>query len=94
VKEILFYALTGNAWGWFHCLAGGVIYVAARTIEIRIRGAFALTLAIAVAWEVGEALTIYPIEVYGSTTRWAWDSIGDVVLAMACALIVASNERA
>lgn len=80
-----------NYWVWFHILAGAA---GAKLIHGVLRRPFGETVAVvvgvAVAWEICEALLESPKIVYGSFTRFLYDSTGDIIGAALAACIVAA----
>jgi len=88
------YGFCLNQWVWFHILGGGVL---ARILLIWFGPweTAALITVGAVFWEVIEFFIETggnPARVYGSIQRWAWDSLGDILGTVACALLVSSME--
>ncbi len=92
-KKLLYWGFCGNYWGWFHLLAGGSI---AKFANIWIPGLISILIVLVVAliWECVEffieckgSLEIVK-KIYGSVEKWIYDSIGDVILAVLCAILV------
>jgi len=91
LNKLLNWGFNGNTWGWFHCLAGGAlakIFVCRGETPYKAVIAVAL---IAVLWEVIEYFAetgAKPADVYGSAERFYYDAAGDIILAVACAMLV------
>jgi|7_EtaG_2_1085326.scaffolds.fasta_scaffold163885_2 hypothetical protein len=91
LKKLLSWGLNGNSWGWFHCLAGGVIAKAVLMAGESPSRAVSAVVIIAVIWEGVEYFLetgAKPAEVYGSAERFYYDAAGDILLAIACAMLV------
>ena len=92
-KKLLHWGFCGNYWGWFHLLAGGSI---AKFANIWISGLISILIVLVVAliWECVEFFIeckgSFEIvkKIYGSVEKWIYDSIGDVILAVLCAILV------
>jgi hypothetical protein len=84
------WGLCGNRWVWFHILGGGVL---ARIFLIWMTPLQSVVWVaiIAVLWEAFEFFIEThgnPAGVYGSLDRWAWDTVGDILGSVACAVLV------
>lgn len=99
MKQLWDFAVTKNVWFWFHFASGGVMYAIGRLLLMRKSPRARILLyvgLIALGWEVGEyAWETYVnhrtmVEIYGSTAQWLGDSLGDVVGALVCALLVSA----
>lgn len=77
--NFLRYAFLENRWVWFHGLAGGSL-----ALFLPLWAIFAL----AIVWEVLEYVLSDIDKIYGSFSRFFLDSTGDVMLALAFAVIV------
>ena len=78
-----------NTWLWFHILGGGIIIKACLiwvTSEPQL--ALTFTLVIAVCWEIIEYSVANVKEEYGSKKRYFADALGDIIGAMAAAIVV------
>lgn len=92
-EKLLRWGFCTNYWVWFHILVGGLI---ANVCSIWLPGWLsALVVFIAaLVWEGVEFyfesdMTVEEIrKTYGSVERWIYDSIGDVLGAVACGIIV------
>lgn len=89
-SRLLTWGFCSNYWVWFHILAGAVGSKFLRAVLRRPAMESVLVIAgLAVAWEICEALLENPKIVYGSIARFIYDSAGDVLGAVAAAIIVA-----
>ena len=84
------YGFCQNSWVWFHILGGGVL---ARILSIWLPSDLSLIIVIGVAllWEGIEFVFETkgdPTTVYGSWGRWMWDSLGDIMGTIICALLI------
>jgi hypothetical protein len=88
-SKFIKWGFNGNVWSWFHILGGGVL---ARILIIWLDPGRTLlwVLIIALLWEVFEWYAEDQEEVYGSVERFWWDAAGDVIGAVACAVLVVS----
>jgi hypothetical protein len=86
-KRLLEWGFKGNTWVWFHILAGAV---GAKVLNVWLSDAAVVygILVSAIAWEVFEFKSDNISKIYGSTERWFYDSLGDVLGAVVAALIV------
>jgi len=77
----------GNTWLWFHVFAGGA---AARLFLIGFEPMECIeaVVSLAILYEVAEFMFAPIEEVYGSTERFLFDALGDVVGAGAMAGVV------
>lgn len=88
--RLLTWGFCTNYWVWFHILAGAAGSKFLRAVLHRPAAESVLVIAgLAVGWEICEAALEHPKVVYGSITRFMYDSAGDVIGAVAAALIVA-----
>jgi len=85
-------AFCSNYWIWFHILAGGLIakllFVFTTFTKVDI---IVVVLGMALIWESIEyfiELNTNVEKVYGSKEHWIYDTIGDVLGALMCTLIV------
>jgi len=91
--RLLDWGFCNNRWAWFHCLAGGTVAKVAN-IWLPDLISILIVLLIAIIWEVIEFLvecrgSLDVVKAtYGSMERWVYDSIGDIILAVACAVLV------
>ena len=85
LKKLLYWGFNSNSWAWFHILAGGLL--------AKLFG-FWIVVILALGWEIVEFFLESGgsfekcKKTYGSIERWAYDSIGDIIGAIACAGIV------
>ncbi len=87
--NLLTHGFCTNYWVWFHILAGGA---GAKLLMIAFRfkplHAFLIVVGCAVIWEICELGIDDVKKVYGSWSRWAFDSTGDILGAAIAAAIV------
>jgi hypothetical protein len=78
-----------NFWIWFHILAGGGgAKILMMLFRFRPLHAFLIVFGCAIIWEVCE-FSIHSVKViYGSYSRWAFDTAGDIIGAVIAAAIV------
>jgi hypothetical protein len=90
ISKFWLYGIKGNVWFLFHCAAGLVLYLIACAFIPKRKHYRALitVLLLALGWEVFEYLHDDVLTVYGSYERWAYDSAGDVLGAVAVAAIL------
>ena len=78
-----------NQWLWFHIFAGGI---AAKILSyLQIVNAIeiiAFIFVAAVTWEFIEFFTSPIVFIYGSYKRFVQDSLGDIIGAVFCAILV------
>lgn len=90
--EIINFLFVKNVYLWFHILMGGV---GARIInhwKSKI-DTLLIVFFISFAWEIYEMFVEGTSKVYGTTFRWALDSIGDIIGAVFMAFIVLYEWR-
>jgi len=91
LNKLLNWGFNGNTWGWFHCLAGGALAKAFTLLGESPSRAVSAVVIIAVLWELVEYFVetgAKPADVYGSAERFYYDAAGDIILAVACAMLV------
>ena len=82
----------GNYWIWFHMLGGALLgFTLRRYMNQKI--AVLVTIAVTVLWEIYEFIDGDILEIYGSWERWSLDSLGDIVGALAVAILVIYSNR-
>ena len=88
-SDLIRYGFCSNVWVWFHILGGGVL---ARVIIFKLKALKTLGAvgAIAFIWEIIEVLFDNPVAIYGSWSRWAYDSAGDIIGTLLAALLIVS----
>jgi len=92
-EKLLRWGLCSNYYSWFHGLAGGIGAKVGLLVCTPLRSLLYVAL-IALAWEVVEFFVECKgrwdiiIDIYGSKERWFYDSLGDVLIAIAMAGIV------
>lgn len=92
-EKLLRWGFCQNYWGFFHCLAGGILARIGLLVCTPLRSLLYVAL-IALIWEVIEFFVECKgywedvILIYGSKERWFYDSLGDVLIAIAMAGIV------
>jgi len=92
-EKLLRWGFCQNYWGWFHGLAGGILAKVGLLVCTSLRSLLYVAL-MALAWEVVEFFVECKgrwniiIDIYGSKERWFYDSLGDVLIAIAFALVV------
>jgi hypothetical protein len=94
-EKFLRWGFLTNVWGWFHALAGGVLYHAIKRVTHLGDGWVLLSVfTLALGWEVGEWLheksltpqfSSYP----AGREQFFYDSVGDILLALAVACLSA-----
>lgn len=77
-----------NSWLWLHILGAGIVARLLLCFRIDKRIIITLVAAGAIIWEIAETLTGDMAAVYGTYSRWIADSIGDILGALICAIIV------
>ncbi|NOY60446.1 MAG: hypothetical protein GXO75_16160 [Calditrichaeota bacterium] len=87
MKTFFKYAFLQNRWLWFHILAGGALAKISLQYLLA-RDAVAVVVALAIFWEIMESLRPDIEKIYGSYLRFFYDAVGDIVGAVAMALIV------
>ena len=92
-EKLLRWGFCQNQWIWFHGLAGGCLAKVGLLVCTSLRSLLYVAL-MALAWEVVEFFVECKgrwniiIDIYGSKERWFYDSLGDVLIAIAMAGIV------
>ena len=92
-EKLLRWGFCQNYWGFFHCLAGGCLAKVGLLVCTPLRSLLYVAL-IALIFEVIEFTCEQKgrweniILTYGSKERWFYDSLGDVLIAIAMAGIV------
>lgn len=81
-------AFLNNRWLWVHIGGGGLLAKLAFVFSPAASHALLTVLIVALLWELTEFLTTNVDETYGSRTRFFADSFGDVLGALAMAVIV------
>ena len=84
------YGFCKNNWVWFHILGGGVL---ARIFLLWMPPLQSLlwVAMIAMLWEALEFVIETkgnPASIYGSLKVWAWDTVGDILGSVICAMLV------
>ena len=88
VRKFYQWGIYGNRWLWFHSSAGMLGFGLAYRLGFVFWLAVMCVAMAAIGWEVieyfiecgGDSEKI--IEIYGSIERWAYDSLGDVIMPM------------
>jgi hypothetical protein len=81
-------AFLKNQWLWFHILAGGMLVKLFLKLGFTDQFSFLLVVAIALLWEIYEYVSSDLIAVYGSKKAFLLDALGDIIGAVAMAVIV------
>jgi len=86
-NKLLKWGFNSNYWIWFHILAGGIL---AKLINIFLNNWLSVLIVsiIAIIWEIYEYFKDDVVKIYGSIERFWYDAIGDVLGAIACAILV------
>ena len=92
-KKLLYWGFCSNYWGWFHTIAGGLI---GKIVNIWLADLWSILVVFAGAfiWEFIEFFIECGgswkevIKIYGSKERWLYDSLGDIILAVLCSILV------
>ncbi len=93
LPKLIEYGFCMNHWGWFHCLAGGVLALLFGLFLSAVWTIIAVLIC-AVIWELIEFFVGCKGDrervkkTYGSIERYWYDSSGDIILAVACAILV------
>jgi hypothetical protein len=94
-EKLLRWGFCANYWLWFHILIGGLI---AKILNIWLSDwlSILIVLMVAIVWEI---MFEYWIEykhdkktieqIYGNMERYIYDSVGDILGAVICGIIVA-----
>ena len=88
VPEWFYFAFNGNTWLWFHMVAGGISAKIAKAIGFEDYLTILGVLVAALLWEKIEHFIENQLLVYKSTKRWFFDTLGDIVGAVAIAGLV------
>lgn len=80
------YMFNVNYWGFIHAFGGGALYIIFDRFIPR-RLVFPALFLATVGWEVFEYF-YEGTSAYHSTEKWFFDSLGDVVLALATAFLI------
>ena len=86
--EWFYFAFNGNTWLWFHMLAGGIGAKVGQAIGFEDYFIMLVVLGAALLWEVMEKLIGDKKPVYKTRKRWFFDTLGDIVGAVAIAGLV------
>ena len=93
LQKLWHWGLCSNYYSWFHGITGGILAKVGLLVCTPLRSLLYVAL-IALAWEVVEFFVECKgrwniiIDIYGSKERWLYDSLGDVLIAIAMAGIV------
>lgn len=88
-EKLLKWGFNSNYWVWFHILVGGILAKISVSFVSPLL-TVAEVIVIAMVWEVYEYNRDKDRleEIYGSVEKFVYDSIGDIVGAVLCAVLV------
>lgn len=90
-KKLLVWGFCQNYWVWFHAIAAGIL---TRILQSILSNSWAIVIIVAImafAWEAIEyqfETNRNPADVYGTRERWAYDSLGDIIIAIIVAIMI------
>lgn len=92
LPKLIKYGFCMNQWSWFHTLSGGVLALIFSLFLSPFWSVMAV-LVCAIIWELIEFFVECKGDweqvklLYGSIERYWYDSAGDIILAVACAIL-------